>query len=111
MNNSIHIIQNKQLKVGSIEWLPNSHQVLVNQVPLSLTALEFHLLGLLMENSPYVVSKKIIAHQVFNGVLTDFDKCICTHISNIRRKIAHQHGLIKIQAIRGKGYLLTELLQ
>lgn len=111
MKNSIHIMQNKQLKVGSIEWCPNSHQVFVNKVQLALTGLEFNLLGLLMKNSPYVVNKNTIAQQVFNGVVTDFDKCICTHISNIRRKIAQQHNLIKIQAIRGKGYLITESLQ
>src|SRR5205085_10611278 len=75
-------------------------------VPISLTATEFQLLGVLMRNRARVVPKGQLLGQVW-GYDAD-DHLLEVHMSSLRRKL-EAHGPRLIQTVRGMGYVLRSL--
>lgn len=94
--------------VGGLHLLPNSRQAFVNLEPLHVTGLEYNLLALLIEYSPHVVARETIADQLFGGNSVQHQQSICTHVSNLRKKLNNQisHSLVQILSVRGQGYTL-----
>lgn len=71
--------------------------------PISLTATEFKMVGVLIRNRTRVVPKGQLLAQVW-GYEAD-DHLVEVHMSSLRRKI-EEHGPRMIQTVRGTGYLL-----
>jgi len=69
--------------------------------PLTLTVVEFNLLEMLMKNAGKAVSREEIALEVLGRNLSDFDRSIDVHVSNIRKKTGNADI---IKSIRGAGY-------
>lgn len=90
-----------------IELKRNSRQAFINDNEVILTGLEFTLLALLMDKFPAVVTRDEIAQCVFSKEITQCNRCINSHISNLRHKLIIPDEHITIKAIRGRGYQLT----
>ncbi|WP_313025279.1 response regulator transcription factor [Pseudomonas lopnurensis] len=73
-----------------------------------LTATEYRLLKLLYGSADEVLSKPFLYQQVLHRGYSQHDRSLDMHISNIRRKLARTNipGL-RVEAVWGKGYLLT----
>ncbi|WP_448871345.1 response regulator [Desulfobulbus propionicus] len=71
-----------------------------------LTAVEFSLLHALIKRIGQVITREDLAQEVLGRKLELFDRSIDVHISSLRKKLGHQlHGVERIKAIRGVGYL------
>ena len=88
---------------------PKSHKVLVKDKSLELTAIEFKLMLMLVENiNAPVSSEKIYKNLWQEGELKDTSSSLKMHVSNLRRKIKRIAGEeITITHVKAKGYCLT----
>jgi len=78
--------------------------------PIQLTAAEFAVLEKLMEQTGEVIAKDDLARHALGRELMPFDRSIDTHISRLRTKLGPlPDGEPRIQAVRGRGYLLVKV--
>ena len=75
---------------------------------IDLTAAEFSILHALVERVGQVVSKDELARIALGRELQAMDRSVDTHISRLRSKFpAELRSQLEIQAVRGRGYVLT----
>ncbi len=77
-----------------------TYKVFVSGREVMLTAREFEILRLFMENKGRVFTREQLLDQIWNYDYIGDDKIINTHIKNIRKKL----GVDCIETIRGVGY-------
>ncbi len=94
------------LKVVDIELQPASRKILCNNVTVNLTGTEFNVLRELLSRAGEVVSKKELTEVVLERKLTQYDRSMDMHVSNIRKKLgAYPDGESRIKTVRGAGYI------
>ena len=74
------------------------------QKSVSLTAREFEILKLLLENQGRVVSRERLLDAVWGYDYLGDEKIVNTHIKNIRKKL----GVDCIETMRGAGYKIEK---
>jgi DNA-binding response OmpR family regulator len=79
------------------------HTCFVDDIEIFLTAAEWKILELLIENSGSLVTRKSILERCFNYSLSSYDRIVDTHIKNIRSKLGKGKN-IWIETVRGYGY-------
>lgn len=77
-----------------------TYEVFADGKPITLTAREFEILKLFMENPGRVYTRDHLVNLIWNYDFTGDDRIINTHIKNIRKKL----GVPCIETIRGVGY-------
>jgi len=98
--------QARRLEVHDVELCQASRKVLVGGTPVSLTAVEFSLLELLLCHVGQVVKREDISQQVLGREASPLDRSIDVHVSNLRKKLGPHPSLgERIQAVRGVGYV------
>lgn len=74
--------------------------------PITLTAVEFNLLELLLRSAGRVVTREQVAELVLGRNLNSFDRSIDVHVSKLRRKLGNlPSGDERIRSIRSVGYV------
>jgi DNA-binding response OmpR family regulator len=75
---------------------------------LELTGREFDLLGYLLTNRGTVVSREMVARDVWKATVryTSLDNVIDVHIARIRRKIDDPYPVKLLHTVRGVGFVL-----
>jgi len=97
-----------RIQVGGLVIDHERRESSISGCALDLTAAEFALLSVLAEHHGQVVSKDELARIALGRELQAMDRSIDTHISRLRGKFPPSaDGLIEIQAVRGRGYVLT----
>jgi DNA-binding response OmpR family regulator len=78
--------------------------------PLALTAREFDLLEYLLRNAGRVVTREMLAADVWKETrrATPLDNVIDVHIARLRKKIDDPFAPRLLQTVRGVGFILTE---
>jgi two-component system, OmpR family, copper resistance phosphate regulon response regulator CusR len=78
--------------------------------PLELTGREFDLLEYLLLNSGTVVSREMVARDVWKTTVryTSLDNVIDVHIARIRRKIDDPYPVKLLHTVRGVGFVLRD---
>lgn len=97
------------LRVGRLTLDAGRHRVDLNGAPIDLTATEFSLLRVLMENAGYVFTRADLIRQALGADYEGLDRSLDSHIRNLRRKIEpdpRRPGYI--QTVYGVGYRLVE---
>jgi len=96
------------LQAGALEMDMSTRQVVIHNRPVDLRKKEFDLLHLLMERSPAVVSRTVIAERVWGSEFVS-DNAIDVTVSGLRQNI-HTDGEnpqhIRLETVRGVGYRL-----
>lgn len=75
---------------------------------VSLTATEFQLLEYLLRHQGRVVSRDMLAHDVWKGRYEPMDNVIDVHIVHLRQKIDGPFGNKLLHTVRGIGYTMRE---
>ena len=77
---------------------------------IQLTLREFELLEFLMRNKGKVVSREMLARDVWKETsrATPLDNVIDVHIARLRRKIDDEFDSQVVRTIRGVGFMLSE---
>ena len=95
------------LELGDLALDPGLRKVLLGKDnSIVLTQTEFDLLYLIVSTPNQVVSRSDMSLKVLDKPLSQWDRNIDVHISNLRKKLgAHHDGSERIQTLRGSGYV------
>ena len=94
-----------QRQFGELKIDVDSHEVFVNDEPISLTALEFKLLRQLVDRRGRVQSRDQLLSDVWGYSSDVTTRTVDTHIKRLREKLGDMGKYI--QTIRGVGYKFT----
>ncbi len=94
------------LHYGRVFINRDSREVIADNQTLDLTATEFELLQLFMENPKRVYSRQEILEHISRDDKYVFDRTVDVHIKNLRLKLGDEGDLIK--TYRGMGYGLNK---
>ena len=92
---------------GRLSMNVDRHEVLLDAVPVELSATEFRLLEVLMERTNRLVSREQLLREVWN---IDFDSetsVLDTYVSYLRRKV-HRDDFAPVTTVRGVGFKLVD---
>jgi two-component system copper resistance phosphate regulon response regulator CusR len=96
------------LRVGDLELDVRRRQAQRDGRRIDLTAREFNLLELLMRHSGEVVTRSMLADQVWGERYDSLSNLIEVFINRLRRKIENADGPRLLHTVRGAGYVLRE---
>ncbi|MFI5183245.1 MAG: response regulator [Vicinamibacteria bacterium] len=99
-----------ELKLADLEMDVPAHSALRGGQSLELTAREFELLEYLFRYQGRVVSREMLARDVWKepGRGTPLDNVIDVHIARLRRKVDDPFEAKLIHTVRGVGFVLKE---
>ena len=96
----------KRLQVGDVELDSGTRAITRSGQNVELTAVEFDLLEKLLRSAGQIVTREELSKQVLGRSASPFDRSIDMHISNLRKMLGHQSGLLeRIKTVRGVGYI------
>ncbi len=93
------------LSAGNVTIDPATHRVLVGDEAVVLSQKQFALLELLLRHRGQVVTRAMILERVFGYSFSTNTNIVDVHISNLRQKIALPACRLRIETVRGVGYL------
>jgi len=96
-----------RLRVGELEMDRLSRSVTLGGNDVELTPREFELLELLMRHTGQVVSREMIAREVWGETMraTPLDNVIDVHVARLRRKLDRGGRVRHIHTVRGVGFV------
>jgi DNA-binding response OmpR family regulator len=99
-----------RLKVGDLELDLVTRKARRGSQTLSLTGREFELLEYLVRHRGSIVSRQMIARDVWNEVSrgTPIDNVIDVHMAHLRRKVDQDMPVRYIHTVRGVGFVVRE---
>jgi DNA-binding response OmpR family regulator len=99
----------EEIKHGNITVNFRTHEAFLEGKPISLTPVEFKLLGVLVKEPGRVFDREQLIEEALGYDFEGFNRTIDVHILNLRRKLepdpAHPHY---IKTIYGAGYKFLE---
>ena len=98
------------LKIGALEIDPVTRTVLREGLRLELTVREFELLEFLVRNQGRVVSREMLARDVWKepGRATPLDNVIDVHVARLRKKLDDPFAGKLLHTGRGVAFILSE---
>jgi two-component system OmpR family response regulator len=96
------------LRVADLELNQLSHKVRRGEEDIALSSKEYSLLEFLALHKNEVVTRTMIAEQVWNEDFDSFTNVIDVHIKHLRNKVDKNFAVPLIHTIRGSGYMLSE---
>jgi two-component system, OmpR family, copper resistance phosphate regulon response regulator CusR len=99
-----------RMKLADLEMDIVTRRVSRNGQMLSLTAREFELLDYLLRNHGQIVSRDMIAREVWKEAerVTPLDNVIDVHIARLRKKVDEPFATRLLHTVRGLGFVLRE---
>jgi two-component system, OmpR family, copper resistance phosphate regulon response regulator CusR len=99
-----------KLRLGDLEMDASGRVVSRNGKELTLTAREFDLLEYLLRQQGSVVSREMLARDVWQETAryTPLDNVIDVHIAHLRRKLDEPSKKKLLHTVRGVGFVLRE---
>jgi len=95
------------LECADLQFDPATREVTVAGELVALTAIETSLVELLLRRSPSVLTRRVIATQVWEDEADAVgSNTIDVHVGRVRAKLAHSHA--HIETVRGTGYRMVE---
>jgi len=99
----------RSLTVGDVQLDAGTRVVTRGGEMVELTAVEFDLLEKLLRAAGRIITREELSKDVLGRSTSPFDRSIDMHISNLRRKLGHQSGLLeRIKTVRGVGYIYAQ---
>jgi DNA-binding response OmpR family regulator len=99
-----------RLKLADLEMDSAARSVSRQRKELALTAREFDLLEYLLRQQGRVVSREMLARDVWKETerYTPLDNVIDVHVAHLRRKLDEPFGKKLLHTVRGVGFVLRE---
>lgn len=96
------------IEVDDITLSPAARTVMLADVDVNLTSVEFGLLHELLKDAGKVVKKEDLSEAVLERKLSPYDRSLDMHVSNLRKKLgARTDGSERIKTVRSVGYIYT----
>lgn len=98
-----------ELCCGPLRLCVDTHTVLLGDLPLELTTLEFSILTSLLKSKGRVKTRERLIEEVSERRFDIYDRSIDVHVSSLRKKLGDDAKNPRfIRTIRGIGYSLQE---
>ena len=99
------------LQIADLKMDTRGHTVVRGDLQIDLTGREFELLEYLLVNRGTVVSREMVARDVWKTTIryTSLDNVIDVHIARIRRKIDDPFPVKLLHTVRGVGFILRSV--
>jgi two-component system copper resistance phosphate regulon response regulator CusR len=99
-----------RLRAADLEMDLVTRTVTRGHVALDLTTREFELLEYLLRHHPHLVSREMLARDVWKELAraTPIDNVIDVHIARLRKKVDREGSRRLIHTVRGVGFVLKE---
>lgn len=94
------LVRSSILKAGTITLNPNNGLVVSDDEEISLTATEYGILKILLENKNKVVSRERILRELWDYEETDI-RILDSHIKNLRKALGYNSRYLKTVVRRG----------
>jgi DNA-binding response OmpR family regulator len=96
------------IQLADLRMDTRGHTVTRGTTNIDLTVREFELLAYLLVHRGTVVSREMVARDVWKTTVryTSLDNVIDVHVARIRRKIDDPFSLKLLQTVRGVGFIL-----
>jgi DNA-binding response OmpR family regulator len=102
-----HLALDPVLECADLRFDPATREVTVAGAPVALTAIETSLVELLLRRSPGVLTRRMIATQVWEDEADAVgSNTIDVHVGRARSKLAASRA--RIETVRGTGYRMVE---
>lgn len=99
----------RELRAGTLRLCEETHAVVLGDVALDLTSLEFSILAALLKSKGRVKTRERLIEEVSERRFDVFDRSIDVHVSSLRKKLGDDAKNPRfIRTIRGIGYSLHE---
>ena len=96
------------LNKGGVSIDPQTRVATLNESDIELTAYEFSILYILMENAGRILSRERLMELAGGSPEESFDRSIDVHISRLRKKLGNRStGEQLIRTVRGAGYVFS----
>lgn len=99
-------VPQKEILLGNLRILPDSHEIFAGERRISLTLKEFELLMALVTNKDHVLSRDTLLRKVWGYDFTGESRTVDVHIRTLRAKLGENDNIIK--TVRGVGYKAGE---
>jgi two-component system, OmpR family, copper resistance phosphate regulon response regulator CusR len=98
------------LEFADLEMDVSSRSTRRGGKPVELTAREFEILEYLLRNQGRVVSREMLAREVWKEISRQvpLDNVIDVHIARLRHKVDEDFGSRLVHTVRGVGFILKE---
>jgi len=96
------------LRVANVAFDTETRQTFIDGRPQILSAREAAVLELLMRRKGNVVSKKLLEDQIFGLVGDVASNAVEVYIHRLRKQLVDYGATVKINTVRGVGYVMTE---
>jgi DNA-binding response OmpR family regulator len=96
------------LRVANLEFDTRNRQASIDDQPQVLSARETAVLELLMRSKGRVVSKKQVEDHIFGHPGDVASNAIEVYVHRLRKQLSEKGAKVKVQTIRGVGYLIAE---
>ncbi|CAM3592391.1 response regulator [Paraphotobacterium marinum] len=101
--------ESKVIKAQDIEICQTTQEVICQDEEIPLTGTEFILLTYFSKNIGKIISKNELSESVLGKPLSQYDRSLDMHISNLRKKLpTRDNGMPRFKTLRGKGYIFVE---
>lgn len=97
------------LQVANMKFDTASRQAFIDDKPQNLSAREVAVLELLMRRKGNVISKKLIEDEIFGLTGEVASNAAEVYVHRLRKQLAERGAQVKIQTIRGIGYVMSEV--
>jgi DNA-binding response OmpR family regulator len=94
------------LRLANVVFDTESRQVFIDDKPQVLSAREVAVLELLMRREGNVVPKKLVEDHIFGLSAEVASNAVEVYVHRLRKELADRGARVKIQTIRGVGYLM-----
>jgi two-component system response regulator CpxR len=98
-----------ELSAGTLRLCEETHTVVLGDIPVDLTALEFAILTALLKSKGRVKTRERLIEEVSERRFDVYDRSIDVHVSSLRKKLGDDAKNPRfIRTIRGIGYSLQD---
>jgi len=100
-------LPDRPLRVGSLTFIPRLRRLCVDDRAIHLPNIAFRLLAALMQTFPDVLSRERLIAQIWGEEEPDSSP-LRSHVSYLRKQLKQLETGVRLEAVRGFGYILIE---
>ena len=97
-----------QLRIGDLSIYLKRREVFVQQEKLSLSAIDFEILKMLVIHQNQVLTRQQLLEAIENGEYYVEDNTLSVHVKRLRDKLGTYQGISYIETVRGIGYRINQ---
>lgn len=101
------VVQQEVLKIGDLELDTGTLEVKRSDKQIYLSPIGLKILTILMKESPKVVSRNQLEHEIWGDILPDSDT-LRSHMYNLRKQIDKPFEVALLQTIQSRGYRIGD---